>query len=71
MENQVKYEIKDVRLATGPACGSEDNRDIVFWVDSNKEILRLAENGDIFVKGKLIENDEEVVDAIREFIARI
>jgi hypothetical protein len=32
------------------------------------EILKLCENGDIFVKGKLVENDKEVVDAMREFL---
>lgn len=31
-------------------------------------ILKLCPNGDIFVKGKLIENDIEVVEALREFI---
>jgi hypothetical protein len=35
-----------------------------------KEILKLCENGDIFVKGKLAENDKEVVDALREFLIR-
>ena len=33
-----------------------------------REILKLCENGDIFVKGKLAENDKEVVDALREFL---
>jgi hypothetical protein len=33
-------------------------------------ILKLCANGDIFVKGKLIENDKEVVDALREFITK-
>jgi len=32
------------------------------------EMLKLCENGDIFVKGKLVENDIEVVDAMREFL---
>jgi len=27
-----------------------------------------CENGDIFVKGKLAENDKEDVDALREFL---
>jgi hypothetical protein len=31
-------------------------------------ILELKANGDIFVKGKLIENDIEVVGAMREFL---
>jgi hypothetical protein len=33
-------------------------------------IITLCENGDIFVKGKLIENDIEVVDAMREFLTQ-
>jgi hypothetical protein len=31
-------------------------------------ILELKENGDILVKGNLIENDKKVVDAMREFL---
>ncbi len=31
-------------------------------------ILELKANGDIFVKGRLVENDKEVVDAMREFL---
>lgn len=40
----------------------------VSYVHEQNEILRLCTNGDIFVKGKLIENDIEVVDALREFL---
>ena len=32
--------------------------------------ITLCENGDIFIKGKLIENDIEVVDAMREFLTQ-
>ena len=32
------------------------------------QLIKLCDNGDIFVKGKLIENDKEVVDAMREFL---
>jgi hypothetical protein len=32
--------------------------------------IKLCENGDIFVKGKLIENDIEVVDAMKEFLTQ-
>jgi hypothetical protein len=35
---------------------------------SSQEILKLCENGDILVKGKLAENDKEIVDALREFL---
>lgn len=44
---------------------------IVFFRDNNGDgnpILELKENGDIFVKGRLVENDKEVVDAMREFL---
>jgi hypothetical protein len=40
----------------------------VFQVNGNEEILKLCVNGDIFVKGKLIDNDYEVVDALKEFL---
>ena len=47
----------------------EQNTILFFQVDkSNHEILKLCGNGDIFVKGRLAENDKEVVDALREFL---
>jgi hypothetical protein len=47
----------------------EKQNTIRFMQDNGaREILKLCENGDIFVKGKLAENDKEVVDALREFI---
>ena len=33
-----------------------------------KELIRFEKNGDIFVKGKLAENDKEVVDGFRRFL---
>jgi len=39
-----------------------------FFTNENSEIIKLCDNGDIFVKGKLIENDKEVVDAMKEFL---
>jgi hypothetical protein len=44
---------------------------IIFYQNNDTTtppILELRANGDIFVKGKLIENDIEVVDAMREFL---
>ena len=44
---------------------------IVFFRDNSQDgapMLELKANGDIFVKGKLVENDKEVVDAMREFL---
>ena len=36
----------------------------------NKTIIKLKKNGEIYVKGKLIENDIEVVNGMREIINR-
>lgn len=59
----------DHNLESIPTAGSID-----FHVDSASEqrieLISLKRNGDIYVKGKLIENDKEVVDALREFVAR-
>jgi hypothetical protein len=47
----------------------EKNTIYFMQVDKSKqEILKLCENGDIFVKGRLAENDKEVVDAFKEFL---
>jgi hypothetical protein len=46
-----------------------ESNSIIFNIDGlDTPILELRENGDIYVKGKLIENDVEVVEALREFI---
>jgi hypothetical protein len=47
----------------------QEQNTISFMQDNvGREILKLCENGDIFVKGKLAENDKEVVNALREFL---
>ncbi|MGF9852052.1 hypothetical protein ABHN09_10745 [Bacillus paramobilis] len=33
-----------------------------------RDILVLKSNGDIYVNGRLVENDKEVVDGLREFL---
>ncbi|MEF8682015.1 UNVERIFIED_CONTAM: hypothetical protein ORM23_18270 [Bacillus cereus] len=43
------------------------NESIIFNA-GGKEILSLKSNGDIYVKGNLIENDKEVVDGMRELL---
>jgi len=46
-----------------------ENNDITFHVeDGTKEVLRFASNGDIYVKGKLVENDKEVVEGFRQWL---
>lgn len=37
---------------------------------SSEPILELRENGDIYVQGRLAENDIEVVNAMRTFLSR-
>jgi hypothetical protein len=36
--------------------------------DTDNPIIVLKDNGDILVKGKLIDNDIELVNALREFL---
>lgn len=44
------------------------NNSINFMGKDGTPILKLESNGDIFVNGKLIENDKDVVDGLREFL---
>lgn len=47
----------------------EQNTVFFYQVDKEqKEILKLCANGDIFVKGRLAENDKEIVNALRDFL---
>lgn len=41
---------------------------LVFNTNNGKQILRLEENGNIFVHGRLIENDQELVSCLQEII---
>jgi len=45
-----------------------EDTDIAFFSADGEEILRLCDNGDIFVHGNLAENDKAVVDGLREFL---
>ena len=47
---------------------ASDKNEIKFFTDHSTEVLKFCENGDIYVKGKLTENDKEVVSALREFL---
>lgn len=50
--------------------GEDTDTSIKFLGNDNTPILELKENGDILVHGELIENDKQVVDAMREFITQ-
>ena len=56
---------KDEKILKG---GDLESNTIRFNTTDTTEIIKLCENGDILIKGKLIENDKEVVDAMREFL---
>lgn len=47
---------------------SEQNTISFNFENEPTPILELCPNGDIFVKGKLVKNDIEVVEGMREFI---
>ena len=46
-----------------------EDTDIAFFSADGEEILRLCDNGDIKVHGKLAENDQAVVAGMREFLS--
>jgi len=44
------------------------NNIILFHTDEITEIIKLCNNGDIYIRGKLVENDKEVVNGMRDFL---
>lgn len=40
------------------------------FICGDLEMIRLESNGNIFVKGKLIENDMEVIVALKDYLKR-
>lgn len=46
----------------------DDGEGIVFSINYGTEVLRLANNGNIYVRGKLVQNDLQVVVALRNFL---
>jgi len=41
---------------------------ITFCFGNDEPLIKLCYNGDIFIRGKLVENDKEVVEGMREFL---
>ena len=61
--------VDDMTGATITLKGHEYTSDTVFHGFNNGEpILKLCANGDIFVKGKKVVNDIEVVEGMRELL---
>ncbi|EJR06587.1 hypothetical protein II5_02410 [Bacillus cereus MSX-A1] len=46
----------------------DTSHDSINFMIDGQEIVSLKSNGGIYVKGKLVENDKEVVDGMREFL---
>lgn len=46
----------------------DTSQDSINFMVGGQEIISLKSTGDIYVKGKLIENDKEVVDGMRELL---
>lgn len=47
---------------------AEINASVFSIFSDSEELIRFEKNGDIFIKGKLAENDKEVVDGFRKFL---
>ncbi len=71
MTDKNKNSIENKRDTLSLTNSDIKNNNIYFCVNpSDGPIMEFKENGDIYVKGKLIENDKEVVDAMREFLQK-
>ncbi|MED2753819.1 hypothetical protein P4278_32450 [Bacillus thuringiensis] len=46
----------------------DTSQDSINFMVGGQKIISLKSNGDIYVKGKLVENDKEVVDGMRELL---
>ncbi|EJR67515.1 hypothetical protein IIO_00503 [Bacillus cereus VD115] len=46
----------------------DTSHDSIILKVGEQKMVSLKSNGDIFVKGKLVENDKEVVDGLRELL---
>jgi hypothetical protein len=54
-----------------PASDMEPNTITFHTGDGTEPIIKLCQNGDIFIKGKLVENDLEVVEGMRKFLENV
>ncbi|MFD1179229.1 hypothetical protein ACFQ3W_23450 [Paenibacillus puldeungensis] len=55
-------------MITGNYFTPDKNPILTICSKGGKEILRFDPSGDIFVHGKLVENDKEVVQGFRKFL---
>ena len=62
--------ICDPVRASGPCVELQLDKDIVFRIDK-RNVLKLAGNGNIYIKDNLISSDKQVVTALREWLEPI
>lgn len=63
--------METTKLTTPVAIGntfSQVDPSIIFCGKDHKEILKLTPTGNIYVNGRLAENDKSVVDGLRRFL---
>lgn len=67
---QKLYKLKNKIMEDLTLKSELESNTIRFDLGKNEKepIILLKDNGDIFVKGRLVENDKEVVEAMREFL---
>lgn len=58
----------EVEIKFGTPEKELEPNSIVFHTTTNNPILKLCPNGDIFINGRLAENDKEVVEGMRLFL---
>lgn len=46
----------------------DTSHESINFMVNGQAVVSLKNNGDIYVKGKLVENDKEVVDGMRELL---
>ena len=61
--------LKDISKTTKETFKLVDERPgTITLMCPSQEMIRLEDSGDIYVKGKLVENDKEVVEGMRELL---
>jgi hypothetical protein len=67
------WEVESVAAQDGLLIQSQEPfntpGDLIFCVTEGIEVLRFRGNGDVFVRGNLIDNDVRILKAFKEFLA--
>ena len=74
VKNKFSVGFKKINNMEGLTIKNSDFESNTISLNTENEknpIIKFCENGDIFVKGKLVENDLEVVEGMREFLKKV